>query len=189
MAENSIRGFIAIEISDDIRKGLGELIEKLRNSQDRVNWLNPHNIHLTLKFLGYIPENDIRNIESAISETAKNLTAFNVIVKGTGVFPGENSPRVVWAGVYDGGESLTKMSIDLENRLFSMGFPKEERSFTPHITLGRVKYIKDINNFILRLHKYKEDLFGEMTVDSISLIKSVLTQKGPVYERLARCSM
>ena len=194
MAEDTIRTFVAIELLADIQKVLGEVEEKLKNSQDKISWVKPHNIHITLKFLGNVPKDDISSIEKAISETARGCHPFDIIIKGTGVFPQvqlfheragrERSPRVVWVGIIDGQDGLRKLYMDLETRLSLIGYPKEERSFTPHLTLGRVKYIKDIDRFIQSLHKYGENILGKMVVGSISLIKSTLTPKGSIYESL-----
>lgn len=186
MPEDKVRVFVAIELTSEIQKALGDLAEKLKNPDDKVTWVKPYNIHLTLKFLGNVPKGDIGALEKAISDVAGGFKEFNTTIRGTGVFPRERAPRVVWIGITDGEEEIKRIYLDLENKLASLGYPKEERSFTPHLTLGRVKYIKDIDKFIKNLHKYKENILGKMSVNSISLIKSILTPKGSIYEILSR---
>lgn len=181
-----LRTFIAIELPGEIQKKLGEFSESIKNPQDRVTWVSSNNIHVTLKFLGDVPIGDIDSIRDIISAVAKNYSPFDAAIKGTGVFPDPRSPRVVWVGVDTGKEKVKNIYMDLEERLVSIGIPKEERSFTPHLTLGRVKYIKDVKRFTEGISKHKEDLFGNFMADSISLIKSTLTPKGSVYEVLYR---
>lgn len=181
-----LRTFIAIELPGEIQKKLGEFSESIKNPQDRVTWVSSNNIHVTLKFLGDVPIGDIDSIRDIISAVAKNYSSFEAAIKGTGVFPDPRSPRVVWIGIDTGKEKIKNIYMDLEERLASIGIPKEERSFTPHLTLGRVKYIKDVKRFTEGISKHKEDLFGNFTADSISLIKSTLTPKGSVYETLYR---
>lgn len=176
-----MRAFIAIELPEGLQKKLADFIDILKNPQDKITWVSSKNIHLTLRFLGDVSADDIDSVRNIIQEVAKRHSAFEASIKGTGVFPNPRSPRVVWIGVENG---FAKVYNDLSDRLVSIGMPKEERGFTPHITLGRIKYIKDIKVFSDLITKHKEDLFGNFRVDSISLIKSTLTPKGAVYERL-----
>lgn len=180
----TLRIFIAIELPEEIQKKLGDFANSIKNSQDKISLVSPQNIHLTLKFLGNVPINDIASIQSIISETAKLYTPFEASVKGTGIFPNERSPRILWIGTDKGKETIKKIYTDLENKLASIGIPKEERGFTAHLTIGRIKYIKDIKEFAQNISKHKEDLFGNFVVNGISLVKSTLTPKGSVYEIL-----
>lgn len=186
---DTLRTFIAIELPDEIQKKLGDFSNSLKNPQDKISWVSPKNIHLTLKFLGNVPVGDIDSIQNVISDTAKLYTSFEASIKGTGIFPSERSPRVLWIGTDKGKEDIKIIYTDMENRLASIGIPKEERGFTAHLTIGRIKYIKDTKEFAQNISKHKEDLFGNFTVDSISLVKSILTPKGSVYETLYKAAL
>lgn len=179
-----MRAFIAIGLPEGLQKKLSDFIDILKNPQDKISWVSTKNIHLTLKFLGDVSADDVESVKNIIQDVAKNYAAFEVVVKGTGVFPSPRRPRVVWIGVGDEKKNIKNICIDLEDRLVSIGIPKEEHEFTPHITLGRVKYIKDIKGFGDLSTKHSEDLFGNLSIDGILLMKSTLTPKGAVYERL-----
>lgn len=185
----TLRTFIAIELPSEIQKKVGEFANSLKNPQDKITWVSTKNVHITLKFLGNIPANDIASIQNIISEVAKLYPPFETSIKGTGTFPSERSPRVIWIGTDKGKETIKNIYTELENRLASIGIPKEERGFTAHLTIGRIKYIKDINEFAQNISKHKEDLFGNFLVDGISLVKSALTPKGSVYETLFKAKL
>lgn len=189
MPKDTIRVFIAVELPGEIQKALGGLIEKLKDPKDKISWVKPHNIHFTMKFLGNVPLGDIDSIKDVVSKTAENCQVFDVTVKGTGVFPREKAPRIVWTGITEGQDGMSKIFDDLETGLSQIGFPKEERSFKPHLTLGRVKFVKDIDAFIKTLNDYKENILGKIAINSISLIKSTLTPKGSIYETLFTAKM
>lgn len=179
-----MRAFIAIELPVELQKKLGDFIDVLKNPQDKISWVSPKNIHLTLKFLGDVSADDIDSVKNIIKDVGGRYSPFETKVTGTGVFPSPRSHRVVWIGVEGGKERFVDIYNDLEDRLVSIGIPKEGRGYTPHITLGRVKYVKDINGFDNLITKHSKDLFGNLMVDSISFMKSTLTPKGAVYERL-----
>lgn len=179
-----MRAFIAIELPEGLQKKLSDFVEILKNPHDKISWVSSKNIHLTLKFLGDVSIDDIESIKNIIQEVANRYSPFEAIVKEAGVFPSQRNPRVVWIGIENGKDNCRNIYTNLEDKLVSIGIPKEERDFTPHITIGRVKYIKDINIFSNLITEHSEDLFGNLRVDSISLIKSTLTPEGAVYERL-----
>lgn len=181
-----LRVFIAIELPEKLQMELSDFVQTIKDPQDKITWVPPNNIHITLKFLGDVPIGDIGPIKEAISNVAENYSPFEATIKGTGVFPDQRNPRVIWIGMDTGKEKIKNIYIDLEDKLVSIRIPREERSFTPHITLGRIKYIKDMRKFSEVLSNHKEDVFGNFMVDSISLIKSTLTPNGSVYEVLYR---
>lgn len=182
----TVRVFIAIEITKKTQDELANLAGLYKDPHDKVTWVAPNNIHLTLKFLGNVPEKDIDRIKDVLSDLSKRYSRFEAEVKGLGVFPSEKSPRVVWAGVDKGRENIKSICGDLEEKLAQIGFPKEERGFTPHFTLGRVKYIKDTKKFAEKISTHKSDFIDKIDIKDISLIKSKLTPEGSVYEALYR---
>ena len=180
----TLRTFIALEVPAEIQQALGVVQDELGSGQDKIKWIALRNIHLTLKFLGQVPEADLSTVKTLIAEAAKKGSVIQAVIKGVGAFPSARAPRVVWAGITAGGEEIKQLSAFLEEGLAKLGFPEEKRSFKPHLTLGRVKYIKDPAAFIEKMGGFKEKIIGKIRINSISLFKSTLTPKGSIYEVL-----
>jgi 2'-5' RNA ligase len=185
-----IRCFVAIEIDDAVRKELSSLIEELKPSGRGIRWVRPENLHLTLKFLGEVSEERIPEIEKALNKVAAQLEHFTLRIKGTGTFPEKKRPRVVWAGVESSGQ-LFQLQKAIEKALSELGFKEEEREFTGHITLGRVKGSPDqlvakvtVQGLIPGLLRFKEKEFGIINVREFVLMKSELRPDGARYERI-----
>ena len=183
----NMRTFIAIPLPQEIKASLAKLQEKLKASGADVKWVEPANIHLTLKFLGERDEKKIEKIEQAIQDTAKDKTEFIARISSLGAFPKISSPRVIWVGI-DQGDSETKLIAgELEGLIAKIGIPKEEREFSSHITIGRTKSSKNLEKLVKVLSDYTGE-FGKdelkFTVKKIVLYKSTLTPRGPIYEAL-----
>ena len=180
----SIRSFIAIELGDKEKRSLELIQNKLKRELPAVRWVKPHTIHLTLKFLGYIEESRIAGIKEIIDTAAKNCRPFQMGLSGIGAFPNARNPRVIWIGVHEASGVLKKFAEALDRLLSGIGIEPEDRAFSPHLTLGRVKERggRDIFSSVLTLFKDQEA--GEMGVDRISLMRSDLTPQGPIYSTL-----
>lgn len=187
--QDAIRLFIAIQISEDVRDKLSKFVDALKKFNDKITWTAPENIHLTMKFFGDVPIKDVETVKGIMSDAVKKYSPFEISVKGAGVFPNEKNPRVIWAGVEKGKDVVGKIYTDLGEGLAAAGFSKEERKFTPHLTVGRVKYIKDLNGFSQLISEHKEDLFGNVNVEDIELVKSKLTPKGSIYETIHKARL
>jgi len=180
-----MRAFIAIEINDEVRKRLVEIQEKIdRMKSAKIKFVEPENLHITLKFLGEITEEQAEDIKRILESIAKNHKKHEVNAKGIGVFPSYNYVRVIWAGVESDGE-IRKIVEEIDNAFFKLGF-KREKNFVSHITIGRVKFVKDKVGLMLALKELSNEEFGKFKVEAIELKKSTLTPKGPIYETLAR---
>ncbi|WP_175059203.1 RNA 2',3'-cyclic phosphodiesterase [Thermococcus sp. 2319x1] len=180
-----MRAFIAIDINDEVRQKLIEAQEKIEKTKSaKIKFVEPENLHLTLKFLGEITEEQAEHVKKLLEGIAKKHKKHRVKVKGIGVFPNYNYVRVIWAGVENDGE-IRKMAKEIDNALFKLGFKREE-DFVSHITIGRVKFVKDKVELMLALKELSNEEFGEFEVGAIELKKSTLTPKGPIYETLAR---
>jgi 2'-5' RNA ligase len=179
-----IRSFLAIELPKTILKKIGEIQEDLRLSRADVKWMNPENIHLTLKFFGNIDESRIDPIVKSIQGPIQTTSSFSVKVRGMGAFPHLKNPRVIWIGLVDGKEILVDLQKQLEKELEGIGFEREERSFHPHLTLGRVKSAKGRDELVGRIEKYSEGEFGDFQVEKVILFKSDLRPTGPIYTPL-----
>jgi len=180
----NIRSFIAIELGDKEKRSLELIQNKLKRELTAVRWVKPHTIHLTLKFLGYIEESQIARIKEIIDTAAKNCRSFQMRLSGIGAFPNARNPRVIWIGVCEESGILKILTEELDRLLAGIGIEPEDRAFSPHLTLGRVKERggRDIFSDVLTLFKAEEA--GEMRVDKISLMRSDLTPQGPIYSTL-----
>src|SRR2546426_241206 len=129
-----MRAFIAIEIPDDIREAIAETQAKLKNTRAKVSWTKPANIHLTLKFLGEISEEQCAAVQAALTELTTHHSPFTVTVVGAGGFPSARSPRVLWIGCEEPTGVLAALQSEIEAALEKLGFPAEQRGFTAHLT-------------------------------------------------------
>lgn len=174
----SIRTFIAVDIGplDELVKFEQEII----NTGAEVKLVEPENIHITVKFLGDTQEELVPDICKIINESVKNSKSFNLKFKNAGAFPNLNYIKVVWVGIEDSGP-LPEIAEGLNSELKRFGFKAEKRGFKPHITLGRVKSRKKKEKIKKLLLNCRDRDFGEITVNSIQLKKSVLDSKGPTY--------
>jgi len=184
-----IRSFIAIELPREVKQGLGMLVERLRGGgYPVVKWVEPEGIHLTLKFLGDIASDKLPEIIRATGEAAQGISPFAVEISGLGTFPSWQQPRVVWLGVKGEANQLADLQKNIDAALAPLGFPPESRSFTPHLTLARVRErakAGERQEFGNWLRSTKFDSRLDFTVNAISLMKSELTLQGAIYTRLA----
>lgn len=176
-----IRAFISVEIPDEIKGALQGIQQAFRESGDRVTWVRPQGMHITLKFLGDIEEESIPGIGAWMQKAVDGIEPFVIHLVGTGVFPGMKKPRVLWAGIREGAEDLKKIQEDLDSRLSEIGFPREARPFRPHMTMGRIKEIHDPKRLKARIERYREAEIGSMRAASIHLFQSQLRPDGAFY--------
>jgi len=176
----NLRCFIAIEMSDPIKKEIGKLLDIMQKHDVDIKWVAPENIHLTLKFLGSTPDALLPDIREFLSKILSSYKPFYIKIYGTGVFPNRKYPRVIWTGIID-SDILNRMKGDIEQAMALLGFQKEDKEFNPHLTLGRVRSSKGVMNIMNELDNYKTMEFGMLHVDHIKLMKSELKPKGAVY--------
>jgi 2'-5' RNA ligase len=175
------RGFIAIEIP--AASSIINLEQAISKTGADVKLVEPENIHLTLKFLGDTEENQIDAIEQILKESVVGATPFSLTLRGTGVFPNERYLKVLWIGIVD-GDILTRIARSLDEKLLLLGFAKDQRGFSAHLTIGRVRTAKNKDQLLTVINKYKDEEFLTHTVTAVTLKKSELTPKGPIYTTL-----
>ena len=179
-----MRCFIAIDINEQIRKALADLQEELQEQADikrsEAKWVNPENIHLTLKFLGEIKDEQIMDICNITGDVAGRHKAFELDIESVGHFGGK-SARVLWVGTGQNCEKLLQLQQDLEKQLDLAGWPREARKFSGHLTLCRVRSSKAGVELAQMTREYEDFELGTMSVDSVSVYQSQLTPKGPIY--------
>jgi 2'-5' RNA ligase len=185
-----IRSFVAIEISDQLRAKLSLIQESLKDkgAADRVRWVKPEGTHLTLQFLGDVPEDRVKDISGAVTDASRDVAPFNLSFAGLGCFPSASRPSVLWVGVEGETDTLAELQAGIQAHLARLGYPPEKRKYTPHLTLGRVaRHIGDGDRRRLGtlIRTCSIEPLGGLEVRQVSLMKSELSPAGARYSRLA----
>jgi len=182
------RVFIAIDIGDEVRRRIVEAQGQLRETGADVKLVEPPNVHVTMKFLGDVPEKKIGEITDALRRAVAGTRRFNICVKGIGVFPNLNYVRVVWAGVEEGREEIVKLHRKIDGELQRIGFHPES-GFVPHLTIARVKTARQKEKLAGFVREMSSTDFGITPALAVELKQSTLTPKGPIYSTLARVDL
>ncbi|MEW6063488.1 MAG: RNA 2',3'-cyclic phosphodiesterase [Nanoarchaeota archaeon] len=173
-----MRCFIAVDLPEEVKAHLLNLQKELGNDLIKIRWVAKKNLHLTLKFLGEVSEENIKIVQDKLSKIKFN--SFKVRLGKIGVFPSENYIRVIWVGIEPDKDMITLQEI-IDSSLLDLF--KSEQRFETHLTLGRIKFVKDKEKFLDLLKKIKiRDM--EFKVDNFKLMKSILTRNGPTYNAL-----
>ena len=178
---STFRGFIAIEVN--ATPSIIEFEKEIRTTGADVKLVEPQNIHITLKFLGDVGENLIDEIEQIMKDAVKEMEPFTMRLKGTGVFPNHNYVKVIWIEIKD-AQPIEIISKNIDEKLSKLGFKKEKRGFSPHLTIARVKTAKNKQHLLETIKKYTDVEFSIQEVNSIKIMKSDLTSKGPIYSTM-----
>lgn len=178
------RLFVAIKLEDALKKRLKECQDRLKEAGSDVGWVDVQNIHITLKFLGYIEEEYLTRVKEIIKKSVQDIRPIYLNFRGIGGFPKFQRPRVVFVMVEDNMGCLATINSRLEEGFQALGVEKEDRVYEPHLTLGRVKSPHNIERLVKLMEKYRDESFGEELVSSILLMQSQLTPKGPIYTKL-----
>jgi len=194
-----MRLFIALDIDDDIRRRIARFAEGVRNFSPDARWVHPESLHITLKFIGEQPEEAVDKIKQALTEVAGNPV--DIQFRGYGFFPTAKSARVFWIGM-EAGPKLAELAAVIDSKMATLGIPKEERAFSPHLTLARAgggsgsprRRKEDRPNRVFhllqeRLAALSPTEFGTMTSREFILYRSQLSPKGSKYTKLARFTL
>lgn len=182
-----VRSFIAIELPAEVKQKMGELEASIRKQREfNVKWVDPESIHLTLKFLGNVSSGMVTQLTDTMTAAAVGTAPFRLEVTGTGVFPNPQRVRVVWVGVKGDVDVLTALQQRLDKGLAGLGFAPENREFSPHLTIGRVRDEAGPaeRQALGKLIAATGFAGGAFTVAGYSLMRSVLTRQGAVYSQL-----
>ncbi|MBU4271676.1 MAG: RNA 2',3'-cyclic phosphodiesterase [Planctomycetes bacterium] len=203
--KKTLRTFVAVEISEAICARATELIAALSEKGVRnrlceasegpfrktvpdtffVKWVEPCNLHLTLKFLGEVHQREIPRVCRAVELGAAEVAPFPLDVRGAGAFPNAARPRTVWLGAGEGAEQMVRLHDRVEAALAELGYREEHRRFQVHLTIGRVRGggpgIVELGSL---LEKHADFSAGKMTVERVTVFASQLTPAGPIYEVL-----
>jgi 2'-5' RNA ligase len=180
-----IRAFIAVELPKDLKKELAALEMLLKNNGPSVvKWVDPDSIHITLKFLGEISTDKVEKLIQAMDEAVKGTAPFQLEVRKLGAFPAPDRPQVIWVGVKGEVDKITRLQQSIEASCERLGFSRENRAFTPHLTLGRVRDEARPNERQRLGKQLMETSFTSLhnvEVTEINLLKSQLTPAGAIH--------
>jgi len=183
-----VRCFVAIDLAPEVRAALAEAQAGLRAAAPRadVRWVDPAGMHLTLKFLGEVPEERLPALQSALTGAVTPRPALALAASGLGGFPSVRRPRVVWVGIAGDGEALGRTAAVVEDALVPLGFPAEARPFRGHVTLARVRSPRGLARLGEAIAAGAHAALGAWTAREVVFYRSHLKPSGAVYEPLAR---
>ncbi|MCB2192273.1 MAG: RNA 2',3'-cyclic phosphodiesterase [Deltaproteobacteria bacterium] len=190
-----MRSFIALEMPPEVKEFAAGLIQELKPSGADVKWVQPVNLHLTLKFLGEVDPGATADIITALDSALDGRTAPGLNAVGCGAFPKPLAPKVVWLGLGGQTDMVAQMAKAVETAMEPLGFEPEKRAFKPHLTLGRVRRPRRGRKApstapLSRALAALADAAGpSFEADQVVLIKSTLTSSGPIYESLHRVTL
>ncbi len=189
-----VRTFVAIELTSEVLSVLDRAQAALRKGPggQAGRWVKGEGIHLTLKFLGNVPEEKLEDIYRAVRRACEGYTPFELTIAGLGCFPNVRRPRVVWVGLREETGQLAALQKKVEHELNRLGFPPEGRGFTPHLTLARVRQEAahaDVEALGKAVAETPAEDLASMQVVAVSVMKSDLKPGGAVYTELFRASL
>lgn len=184
-----IRTFIAVEISDEVAQAMLAEVARLKPHFPRINWVKPDNLHLTLKFIGNLPPDDLPDIFEAAEQAAEVVAPFSLEVIGSGAFPDLTHPRVIYAGCGEGAELATELAGNVQEFVTPLGFPPEPRLYTPHFTLGRIKQPADARGIEAFAEEMAARRYGVVEVSEIVVYMSELKKQGARHTPMQRIAL
>ena len=184
-----IRTFIAVDLDKAVRNRTIALQETLMRTGTEVKWVEPVNLHVSLLFLGEVEDREVVDVCRVVEEVAKEHPSFLMSVETAGCFPNPRRPRVLWVGVGEGTQPLCAIHDALEIPLLELGYRREERKYSPHITLGRVKSDRPMEKLVSALAQHAGWKGGEIQVRELLVMGSKLTPQGPEYTVLSRAKL
>jgi len=182
------RVFIAVkaEPGPELLEAVASL--KAQLASESIKWTELINAHLTLAFLGDTEEKKIKILSEMLEKKCTGFHVFSFTIAGTGIFKNYRDPRVIWAGIKS-SEQLIKLSETIKSGLRENDFPVEERDFSPHLTLGRIRSIKNNQGLRRAVERYSNAEFQTVLVKEVILFESILMQTGPIYKPLGKFSL
>lgn len=174
-----MRLFLAIAITDKIRRAYGELLEELRGTAPRAKWVRAENLHVTLKFLGETPAEKLEAAKRAL-DSARSPEPVQLTFRGLGFFPNEKRPRVFWAGM-EASPNLQTLAAEIDRLVHQLGFALEQRPFTPHLTLARFDPPGVRPDLLEAIRARSTQCFGALAAPEFQLIESRLKPAGAEY--------
>ena len=185
----NMRLFIAIEIPGEIKQKMADVQRRLRDTAVDAGWTRPEGIHLTLKFLGEITESKVPDIMGTLTRALGGTGGFRLEIERVGTFPSPKNARVVWVGVSGDVERLMNLQTAVEDAMAELGMERDDRLFTPHLTLGRIKYLRSKEKWLNILEEIKNIKLAGFDVKAVALMMSELRRTGAVYSEMGRIEL
>ncbi|MCJ7580678.1 MAG: RNA 2',3'-cyclic phosphodiesterase [Candidatus Aminicenantes bacterium] len=180
-----MRTFVAIDLDNRIKTNIQRIIDRLDTRDGSIKWISRQAMHITLKFLGEISESQQSDVENLLDKLTNEHSSFILQCRGTGTFPHKSrNPRVLWIGL-DKNEHFDAFHCDIEEEMAGLGFPKDNRLFSPHLTLGRIKKKAQLDSVLSGLQQYHNKHFGDIIVKKVIYYKSNLKPTGAEYTVLS----
>lgn len=181
------RTFIALKVEP--QKEMSDCFRHLRDvlKTEKIKWVDPGKLHITLRFLGDTDPRQVIATGKILQETVPEFIHPEIVFSGMGLFRNIRDPRVLWIGM-DPGRILPELKLAIDRKLAGIGFPEEERNFRPHLTLGRIKFIRDRDILEGLIREYRDTAFQKNSVDEIIYYESILRPEGPEYLPLKKVS-
>ena len=179
-----LRCFVAVELPEEVRSSVDRVVGPLRETGADVKWVPADNLHVTLKFLGDVEPETVEALNEELRKKLSHYRPFYIKIAHMGFFPAGRVPRVLWVGIED-CPALSDVQKEVERAAAGLGFLREDRPFSPHLTIGRVRSRKGIERMMTLLMKERETVFAELQVRGISLMRSDLKPAGAEYRCVA----
>jgi len=184
------RTFIAVEVSQFSRDRLAGVQEQLAAVAQGVKWVETHNHHMTLIFLGEVDEREVADVCRTVENVCRGVSPFNYTIQGVSAFPTPRRPRILIAKINEGAEELVTLQAALDASLMDLGcYRREDRPFSPHVTIGRVKKDGGGHELATALHKFAGWSGGQTQVEQVLTMASELGPDGPAYTVLSRAKL
>lgn len=180
-----MRLFVAVNIAEGVRRRLAAAQARLVATGADVKWTDLAGFHFTLKFLGEVEESRVGQVQEAAAAALWGQGSFRLALGGVGGFPSARAPRVVWVGVREGEQALAALAAALEAALEPLGFAREQRPYSGHLTLGRVRTPRGREALAAAMAALADQDFGGMAVEKVELMQSRLSPRGAAYSPVA----
>ncbi|GAB6943496.1 RNA 2',3'-cyclic phosphodiesterase [Vulcanisaeta sp. JCM 14467] len=181
MSRELYRVFIAVDLTDQLKEPIIKMQRDFMGAGVDMKPVEPENLHITLRFIGEISRDLVEELKKRLSNVKYNQ--FTIHIRGIGAFPSIDRPRVIWVGIEEGARDLMNLH-ELIMKLTGDVGERDERGFVPHLTVARVKYVRNRDRYMEVVRKYENMDFGTQLVNEVKLKRSVLTPKGPIYSDL-----
>jgi 2'-5' RNA ligase len=199
----TVRTFVAVETSTEVREAISRLVARLEDRgqtkssgtkssekhSTKIKWVERENLHFTLNFLGDVPADQVPEVCQTVERAAARHAPFAIEIGGAGAFPTPQRPRTAWVGVTAGSQPMQLLQADLEGELKKLGFRPEGRDYTPHLTIGRVRFLARGDDLPQRLNQERDFAAGAMDVAEVVVFSSELGPKGSIYTPLTRARL
>jgi len=185
-----LRVFIAVDLNEDQKDELCSMQKELKKEFNSVKWVEPANLHVTLKFIGEAEEEELDLFSSLVKKAVKGFTPFEVSLKKLGFFPHPGKPRIIWVGVDQGGEELKSIWKEVEINFQEKGYPFSDKPFNPHVTIGRIRRVQKKLPVQKIINEYRDiSLSTKATVNNVTIYRSDLRSHGAVYTPLDKINL